>query len=132
LRKILSLGLFIAIPCAFIVGVLASDGLRATAQMFSGEKHPRCIDGRVCIGAIAPKFFGQLDEDKHGLTALFCDDSADKNNNIIFLDGIVRGDKCPGQRFTVELRSPTKRTLLKVDKGRLVEITEGPLHIIDF
>jgi len=132
LRKFLSLGLAIAIPCAFIVGVLASDGLRATAQMFSSEKHPSCIDGRVCIGATAPKIFGQLDDDKHGLTALLCDDSVDTNNNIIFLDGIVRGDRCPGQRFTVELRSPTARTLLEVDKGRLVEITEGPLHTIDF
>jgi hypothetical protein len=123
--------LFIAIACAFIIGVLASDRVRATAQMFSGEKHLRCIDNRVCIGAIAPNFFGQLDDDKHGLTALFCDESADINSNIIFLDGIVRGDKCPGQRFTVELRSPTKRTLLKIDKGRLVEITEGPLYTID-
>ena len=132
MRKFLSLGLAIAIPCAFIVGVLASDGLRGAAQMFSGEKHPDCIDGRVCIGAAAPKIFGLLDDDKHGLTALLCDDAVDTNNNIIFLDGIVRGDRCSGQRFTVELRSPIARTLLKVDKGRLVEITEGPLHTIDF
>lgn len=100
--------------------------------MFASEKHPDCIDGLVCIGSATPKIFGQLDDDKHGLTALLCDDSADTNNNIIFLDGIVRGDRCPGQRFTVELRSPTARTLLKVDKGRLVEITEGSLHNIDF
>lgn len=121
----------LALMAAFATGVMLSDGMRATARMFTGTTDARCIDGLVCVGAEASRVFGLLDTDRHGLTALFCDDEPNPNARFIFLDRILEGDRCPGQRFTVELRSPVTRTLIKVDTGRIVAITQGPLHVVD-
>jgi hypothetical protein len=118
-----------AVLASYGAGVASSDAVRATAHLVAGEKQVECIDrGAICVGASAPRAFLYMDRDKHGLTAVFCDDN--RPNDKFFLDAVVAGRTCEGP-YHVELRSPTTRTRIKVRDGKIVQIRQGPLHIID-
>ena len=114
---------------AFAVGVVSSDFVRSGGGYLGSEVNRRCIDRSVCVGDNVPDVFGRLDADKHGLTALFCPQLA--MPDYLFLDAIVSGRICGSPNYDVELRSPTRRTVIEVRAGKIARITEGSLHTLD-
>src|SRR5690606_38000066 len=118
-------------------GVMSSSSVLGFGRLMQGSLSVRCIDDRACVGDSVERFLTAYDDDKGGLTGVFCkppspDQSARRVGQYFFLNEIVQGSTCPTPDYSLESRNPSTRTLVSVESGVVTRIERGPLHIIDF
>lgn len=98
----------------------------------------RCVENHVCVGDTVDAFLMHYDDDKGGLTGIFCelteaDREAQRMAEYFFLQDIVQGQtSCQSANYFLEFRNPSTRTLVSIENGIVSKVEQGPLHIIDF
>jgi hypothetical protein len=126
------------IALGFAAGVAASSSILGFGRLLQGSVSVRCVDNRACVGDTADAFLVHYDEDKGGLTGVFCelteaDREAQRMAEYFFISDIVQGrSTCQSANYLLEFRNPSTRTLVFIESGAVTKIEQGPLHTIDF
>jgi hypothetical protein len=127
------------IVVSFALGVVSSSNVLGFGRLLQGGVSVRCVEARACVGDTVDAFLSRYDEDRGGLTGVFCTatESEDGPRRIsedgyFFLPEVVKGRTCPSANYFLEFRNPVTRTLVSVENGIVAKIEQGPLHIIDF
>jgi hypothetical protein len=123
---------------AFSIGIWGSDGVISTYRLFFGDwPNITCLPSNgICIGdRLDQKRVGgvyTLDQ-IGGLSALFCEDVNPKHieEELLFVDEIIKGERCEGQVEGFVFRNSTTITVVIVEDGTVTKIKRGPLHVID-
>jgi hypothetical protein len=124
---------------SFVLGVFSSSNVLGFGRLLQGSVSVRCVESRACVGDTVDVFLSSYDEDKGGLSGVFCTATESEQgprriieNGYFFLPEVVGGRTCPSANYFLEFRNPSTRTLVSVENGIVAKIEQGPLHIIDF
>jgi hypothetical protein len=126
-------GLVLALAAlAFVAGFATSSGITGFGAL-QADVSVRCVESDACVGNTVDAFLRRYDEDRGGLTGVFCTgrDGLVAANGYFFLWDIVQGRTCPSQDYALEFRNPSTRTLVWVVDGIVTKIGQGPLHVLD-
>ena len=104
---------------AFGFGVFASDFFISSYRMFSADQLIKCLpDKELCVG------------DKYYIV---CEDmnTAIIDEETLFVDAIIKGERCAGEIEGFGFRNSTTATDVSVVHGEVTEIRRGALHAFD-
>jgi hypothetical protein len=115
---------------AFAAGVASSSNMIGFGRLLQGDVEVRCVERSACVGDTVDAFLRHYDDDRGGLTGVFCTgaDGLTTNNGYFFLRDIVQGRTCPSASYALEFRNPSTRTLVRIENGVVAKITQGALH----